>query len=260
MTDDTTDLIRLLRTLHDRLAALVVDLGPDQLRSQSYDTDWTVADVLSHLGSGAELSLMRLRHGGGDGPSHEQMAHVWATWDARTPEQQAVESMVADDAYVSALEQLDEAQADAMRRELAGLDLDAASLLRLRVAEHAMHGWDAVVPFDDSAVLPAMAVPVLLDVLPVTLRFAAQPHDDEFVVRVTTTEPERDLLLELAHGETRIRDVDADPPPDLDGRLDLPAEALLRLVYGRLDPQHTPPHKTDHDALLDRLRGIFRGF
>ena len=40
----------------------------------------------------------------------------------------------------------------------------------------------------------------------------------------------------------------------------MPAEALLRLVYGRLDPRHTPPYKATDDALLDRLRAIFKGF
>jgi hypothetical protein len=40
----------------------------------------------------------------------------------------------------------------------------------------------------------------------------------------------------------------------------LPAEALLRLVYGRLDPGHTPPVEVSGDAgLLDRAREVFPG-
>jgi hypothetical protein len=38
----------------------------------------------------------------------------------------------------------------------------------------------------------------------------------------------------------------------------LPAEALIRLVYGRLDPDHTPAVKGDPDV-LDRLRRVFPG-
>jgi len=53
MTTDVRDLVATLHTLHDRLAATVVELGPEQLRSRSYDTEWSVAEVLSHLGSGA---------------------------------------------------------------------------------------------------------------------------------------------------------------------------------------------------------------
>jgi hypothetical protein len=39
----------------------------------------------------------------------------------------------------------------------------------------------------------------------------------------------------------------------------LPAEAFLRLVYGRLDPDHTPPVDTQ-DVELGTLRSIFPGF
>src|ERR1700745_88391 len=52
VTSDPRALIGILRDSHDRLVALVQPLGPDQLRSQSYDDDWTIAQVLSHLGSG----------------------------------------------------------------------------------------------------------------------------------------------------------------------------------------------------------------
>jgi hypothetical protein len=38
----------------------------------------------------------------------------------------------------------------------------------------------------------------------------------------------------------------------------LPAEAFCRLVYGRLDPDHTPPFSGDA-ALLDALRSVFPG-
>ena len=38
----------------------------------------------------------------------------------------------------------------------------------------------------------------------------------------------------------------------------LPAEALVRLVYGRLDPDHTPSFDGD-EADLDELRRAFPG-
>ncbi len=40
----------------------------------------------------------------------------------------------------------------------------------------------------------------------------------------------------------------------------MPAEALLRLAYGRLDPVHTPASVTGDAAVLDRLRATFPGF
>ena len=41
--------------------------------------------------------------------------------------------------------------------------------------------------------------------------------------------------------------------------LALPAEAFIRLVYGRLDPAHTPPVETRR-ADLDGLRQVFPGY
>jgi uncharacterized protein (TIGR03083 family) len=256
VSSDVRDLVAVLRTLHDRLAGTAADLSPEALRTRSYATEWTVADVLSHLGSGAELTLLRLDSEEEDGPSQEDMAAVWATWDTREPEQQAVEGVAAEARLVERLEELDDDALQVARRDLDGLDVDAAGMLRMRVSELAMHSWDIAVAFDDAAVVPAEAVPAVLDLLPVTLRFAAQPHDDALAVAVTTTGPERSLVLDLAPGAAGLRD----EPGAADARLELPAEALARLVYGRLDPAHTPPLKAADDALLPRLRDIFRGF
>ena len=41
--------------------------------------------------------------------------------------------------------------------------------------------------------------------------------------------------------------------------LELPSEAFIRLVYGRLDPAHTPA-VTGSPTLLDELRTAFPGF
>ncbi len=59
--------IETLRRSHDRLTGLVKQLSPEELRDQSYCSDWSVAQVLSHLGSGAEISLMMLPGALGEG-------------------------------------------------------------------------------------------------------------------------------------------------------------------------------------------------
>ena len=49
-------------------------------------------------------------------------------------------------------------------------------------------------------------------------------------------------------------------PPELGlSELRLPAEAFVRLLYGRLDPDHTPPAEST-GVDLDELRPIFPGF
>jgi hypothetical protein len=46
----------------------------------------------------------------------------------------------------------------------------------------------------------------------------------------------------------------------VDGEVRIPAEAMLRLAYGRLDPAHTPAAVEADPAVLDRLRTVFPGF
>jgi hypothetical protein len=47
--------ITALRSEHDTLAGLVPTLTDDQLATTSGAADWSVAQVLSHLSSGAEI-------------------------------------------------------------------------------------------------------------------------------------------------------------------------------------------------------------
>ena len=55
--------IGTLRRSHDRLQALVEPLGQDQLEQRSYASEWSIAQVLSHLGSGAEIFSLFLDAG-----------------------------------------------------------------------------------------------------------------------------------------------------------------------------------------------------
>ncbi|HUY45769.1 MAG TPA: hypothetical protein VMV92_08595 [Streptosporangiaceae bacterium] len=75
-------------------------------------------------------------------------------------------------------------------------------------------------------------------------------------VRVRTTEPDRDYLLDVGESVTRM---DWAPGLEADGEIRLPAEAFLRLVYGRLDAEHTPAYSAE-GVDLDQLRKVFPGF
>ena len=86
-----------------------------------------------------------------------------------------------------------------------------------------------------------------------------KPQGEQFRTRIITTEPDRDYLLTVTDSVQHDR---------LAGRrsaagaseVRMPAEALLRLSYGRLDPGHTPAGVTADPADLDRLRRVFPGF
>ena len=63
----------------------------------------------------------------------------------------------------------------------------------------------------------------------------------------------RDLALELGPEAVALTASEPETDPDLQ----LPAEAFIRLVYGRLDPDHTPAVK-GRDLLVS-LRQAFPG-
>ena len=74
-------------------------------------------------------------------------------------------------------------------------------------------------------------------------------------IAVRTTEPDWRFEIELtADGATLTPTTSATGAADIE----LPAEAFARPVYGRLDPDHTPPLPGDSD-ILDRLRATYPG-
>lgn len=263
MTSDPRALIGVLRDSHNRLAQLVQPLGPDQLRAQSYDTDWTIAQVLSHLGSGAEIATLGLSAGLSGAGQIDQAGWpaIWDAWHNRTPEAQAADSLTWDEQHVSRLEQLTDEQLAAIRLEFFGRQLDAAGLIRMRLSEHAMHTWDVAVIGDPAATVLPAAVPEALQQISQLLSFVAKPAGDSFRVRVRTTSPDGDYLLDVGEpvSLTAWADGTGLDSTGVDGTVELPAEALLRLLYGRLDPAHTPAY-TAEGVELDRLRAVFPGF
>ena len=258
MATDPRALTGMLRESHERLAGLVRPLTPEQLRAQSYDHDWTVAQVLSHLGSGAEIGLLTLDAALTDGGQLDRDAFppIWDEWNGKSPDAQAADALDWDERQVSRLEQFTDDELAALRLEFFGRELDAAGLVRMRLGEHAVHTWDVAATFDPAAVVQPDAVPELFEHIGQLLGFVAKPAGDQFRVRVRTTGPELDYLLTVADPVTLSG---WEPGTGVDGDIQLPAEAFLRLLYGRLDPEHTPAY-TAEGIDLDRLRPVFPGF
>jgi uncharacterized protein (TIGR03083 family) len=258
MTSDPRALIGVLRNSHDRLAGLVQPLTPDHLRAQSYDTDWTIAQVLSHLGSGAEIATLSLAAALGGRGQLDQSAFpaIWDTWNNRTPEMQATDSLTWDGEHVQRLEQLTDAELDSIGLDFFGRQLDAAGLVRLRLSEHAIHVWDVAVTIDPGAVVSGDAIRPAMEQITQLFQFVAKPAGDSFRVRLRTIAPDGDYLLDVGESVTLTDWADGS---EADGEIRLPAEALLRLFYGRLDPEHTPEYAAE-GIDLDRLRPVFPGF
>jgi len=246
----------VLRSSHDRLVSLIDGLSAEALTGPSYDSEWTVAQVLSHLGSGAEIFSRFLDAGlsGGEPPGRDEFAPVWEAWNSRRPEQQAEQCEVVDRAFVERLESLDDEAISKLHLSIFGMDLDAAGLARMRLSEHAVHTWDIAVVLDPRARLAPDAVALLVDHLGQMVTRVGKVQDEHLRVHVKTREPDRDLLL-CIEDEVRLTDADG----SAQSTLELPAEALVRLVYGRLDPRHTPGDLKTTGVDLEPLRKVFPG-
>jgi uncharacterized protein (TIGR03083 family) len=253
--------ISALRHSHDRLRASVEPLGPDQLTQRSYPSEWTIAQVLSHLGSQAEIFGLILKAGlaGREPPGREAFPPIWDKWNAKDPQAQATDALRADQATLERLESMDAGERERLHLKLFGMDIDTAGLARLRVSEHAVHTWDVLVALDPAATLAPDAVDLLIDMVDQVAGRSAKPDGKQRTVRVSTTDPERQFILTTGD-EVVLTPWDEGTAPELGlSELRLPAEALIRLVYGRLDEAHTPPAEAA-GVELDELRRIFRGF
>jgi len=262
MESDPRVWIATLRGSHDRLLGLVGPLTPEQLRAPSYCEGWSIAQVLSHLGSGAEIAAMTLPGALGRAApvGREAFGPVWDRWNAMSPDDQAAAALIADAQHIGTLEQLTDEELASISLSLFGMTLDAAGLVRLRVGEHAMHTWDIAVMADPAAVVGSDAVQLLIDNVPA---FAAprlgKPQGGEtFRARIKVSDPDRDYLMIVADAVS-MADWPAGGLADAHAEIAMPAEALLRLVYGRLDPEHTPASVVAEGADLDRLRAVFPG-
>jgi len=254
-------LIAALRHSHERLASLVRAVSEDFLTSRSYCTDWSVAQVLSHLGSGAEIALMMLDSAlSGEPMDRSGFAPIWDAWNAKTPAQQAAGCLPADEAHISRLEGLTGAELDSINVDFFGMQLDAAGVVRLRLSEHAVHTWDVAAAIDPEAVVAPDAVALLTGHLPWLAERTGRPGDQPLRVRLRGSNPDLDLLLEVADKVT-LAPWQAEGTGPVDGEIGMSTEGLLRLFYGRLDAGHTPPATvTGAPALLDQLRAVFPGY
>jgi len=254
-------LIAALRHSHERLASLVHAVSEDFLASRSYCTDWTVAQVLSHQGSGAEISLMMLESTlAGEPMDRDAFPPVWDRWNAKTPVQQAADCLPADDAQISSLEGLTAGELDGISLDFFGMKLDAAGVVRLRLSEHAMHTWDVAAAIDPVAVVAPDAVALLTGQVFWLAERTGRPGEQPFRARLRGSGPEVDLLLDVADKVT-LTPWPAEGAAPVSAEIHLPAEALMRLFYGRLDPAHTPPVEITGDpAVLDQVRAVFPGF
>jgi uncharacterized protein (TIGR03083 family) len=254
-----TDLLATLHASQDRLAAALGSVDDGQATAPSYDDGWTVADVASHLGSSAVIFTGHLASGRDDTPAAgiDAAQVVWDAWNAKEPGAQVRDSVSANAAFLAEADALTEEQRDAWRLDLFGMDLDLAGFLRLRVGEHVLHTWDITVSLDPSSTIPPGHAGQVVANLPMVAGWTGQKNEDQVSVEVRTTDPEHAFHLDLGPGGVGLAPSSDDTAASAELRL--PTEAFVRLVYGRLDPDHTPESVRAQGVDLDLLRQTFPG-
>ena len=246
--------LEALRSSVARLHDLTAGLDEDQLIGRAYPSEWCIADVVSHLGSGAVITSRRLDDTLADRETPEDFAPgVWDDWNAKAPIAQRDDALAADAALLENLDAVTAEQHTTFSAAMGPLTLDFAQFVAMRLNEHAFHTWDIEVATDPTATIPRQAAELVVDNLDLIARFTATPTGDTTTITVATTAPDRRFAVDLTP-ET----VTFGPSNDTSAAdLQLPAEAFARLVYGRLDPAHTPAG--GHRPALDVLRQVFPG-
>jgi uncharacterized protein (TIGR03083 family) len=256
--NDWLHALEVMRASHDRLSALVAQLDDAALVGPSYCDDWSIADVLSHLGSQAEIfsSIVEAVLAGSDPPGPEAFGPIWDRWNAKGPIEQARDAIIANEAFVSSFEALDEETISSLRIGLFGMELDAAALLRMKLGEHAVHSWDIAVEVDPAAVIPTDAAGLLIDGLADVVARSGRPTETARHVAIATSSPSLRLVLETEG----VRLVPGDTS-STEALIAATAEQLIRLVYGRLDDDHIgQPPVVVQGISLEELRQVFPGF
>jgi uncharacterized protein (TIGR03083 family) len=247
-----------LQVLHDsvqHLKDLATAMDPEYYTSSAYPREWTIADTFSHLGSGAVIGQQNFENSISDRePDPAFNSSVWDEWNAKLPADQVSDCLASDAAYLSVLEGATEEESGKFHMNLGPFTFDFAGLVGLRLGEHVLHTWDVEVPFNPTATLSSEAASVILDNLAFVAARAAKPNGTVRDITVRTSDPVRFFTLALDGDSAELRETALDGAVDLD----IPAEAFVRLVYGRLDPGHTPTAVTGD--VVELLREVYPGF
>jgi uncharacterized protein (TIGR03083 family) len=246
--------VAALRSSVARLRQVVSRLDDADVTRRAYPAEWTIADALSHLGSGAVITQHRLEDTLTGAPTPDEFAPgVWDEWNAKTPVEQRDDALAADAALLARVEAVTSEEAGRLTFAMGPMTLDFTDFVGMRLNEHALHVWDVEVVGDPAATLPRQVAELVVDNLGLIARFTGRPTGDTTTITVATADPGRVFTVALEPDSVTFGPGSGAGSTDLE----VPAEAFVRLVYGRLDPEHTPPGA--HGAALDVLRRVFPG-
>jgi uncharacterized protein (TIGR03083 family) len=244
------DLVTGLRESHERLSGLVNSLQAMDVTQPAYPSDWTIADTLSHLGSGAEITSLILRHARGDGmePAQADYVEIWDRWNAKKPSDQAADSIAVDGVLVKEIEALDPESRPSFKAY--GSEMALTDFLAMRLDEHVEAG------LGKSAKIDAARLPHLLGRLDKAAARSGIAQPEAWAMRIAVTEPSARFHVRFGDRTTLTVDEESGSPD-----LTVPAETFVRLVFGRVDSSELGGRwNGETEAALSRLHTMFRGY
>ncbi|HEX4224987.1 MAG TPA: maleylpyruvate isomerase family mycothiol-dependent enzyme [Pseudonocardiaceae bacterium] len=249
--------ITTLRTEHDALVALLANLDGSRLTTPSGADDWTIAQVLSHLGSGAEIGRAPLARAAGETVETEDNQTIWARWDATDPAGQAKGFVDYNTRWLDTVEALTAEQRASLTVDLGFLPepVPLVTALGMRLNEVANHSWDVRVALDPQAEVDPESAATLIELLagPVgfMVGFLAKPAELDRPASVAGP----GAVLVIGDAVTVVDELEA-PSATFHGS----PGAFVRLISGRLKPPYAIDVTVEGNVTLDDVRRVFQGF
>ena len=146
--------IEALRASVARLHDLVIEMDEADLTRPAYPSEWSIADVLSHIGSGAVIMKRRLDDtlAGVDTPA-EFAPGVWDAWNAKDPVAKRGDALTADAELLARIDAVTSEQRRTFASAMGPMTLDFAAFVGMRLNEHALHTWDIEVVDNPAATI-----------------------------------------------------------------------------------------------------------
>ncbi|HEY0937448.1 MAG TPA: maleylpyruvate isomerase family mycothiol-dependent enzyme, partial [Trebonia sp.] len=172
-------IIAALRSGNDSLAGLVSSYSDEQLAGPTGADEWDVSQVLSHLGSGAEIAQAGLQAAldGKPNPGMEFNKTVWARYDGAGRRERLTWFLAANKEATQSYESLSEQTRDSLKVDMGFLPapVDVAAAASFRLGELALHSWDVRAGTDPAATLAPEATPHLLPQMGMMAGFLGKP-------------------------------------------------------------------------------------
>jgi uncharacterized protein (TIGR03083 family) len=252
MTSLADQTLTRIRALHDELVARATSATDEELARASGATQWSVAEVLAHLGSQAEIASAGLPAllSGGEAPGQEFNESVWARWNAMGDRAKAESFIEHSNAVVAAVEAVPDRDERTVKLAFLPFPLPFAAVMGMRLNEYALHGWDVRQGLDADARIDDASAELMAQHLGGGMSFMlgfigkADQLAEPAVVQVA------DLRVVIAEAVT------IDPSAIPTATIQAPLEAGIRLINGRLR-EDVP---VEGNVTLEQLRKVFPGY